>query len=102
MLYLGKHGALFSGNVNLKSKTCSSYLLFVVILNNLYVLFGKNNFSQVFCSKEGCSYQNCVFVRKSFHLGLHSAVFSNNVNTVFQEHKNVNMEHLLKNTRKHE
>jgi len=54
---MGKHGVHFSGNVKLKSKTSSSYLLFVVILNNLYMLFDKNNFSQqVFCSREGCMY----------------------------------------------
>ena len=57
MLYMGKHDVLFSGNMNLKSKTCSSFLLFVVILNNLYMFFGKNNFSQqVFCSREECTY----------------------------------------------
>jgi len=39
MLYVGKHGVHFSGNVNLKSKTYSVYLLFVVILNNLYMFF---------------------------------------------------------------
>jgi len=57
MLYVGKHRVHFSGNVNLKSKTYSSYLLFVVILNNLYMFFVKNNFSQqVFCSREECTY----------------------------------------------
>jgi len=69
MLYMGKHGVHFSGNVKLKSKTSSSYLLFVVILNNLYMLFDKNNFSQqVFCSREGCMYWNCVFVGNIYHL----------------------------------